>query len=177
MGGRAVVETTKGMLRTLLLSGYEEFAAWLTRRLGSAELAREALQETYLRLERGNEIGPVHSPKAYLLRTAINIAINKRVADKRRLGISETEKLLAIPDEAPDPARTVEARSEIEALTRALAELPVRRRQIFLASWVEEVSHPEIAKRFGISVRTVQIELKDALEHCAHRLRRKQNIR
>jgi RNA polymerase sigma-70 factor (ECF subfamily) len=164
------------MLRSLLLSSYEDFAHWLTRRLGSHELAREALQETYLRLERGNEIGPVHSPKAYLLRTAINIATNKRVADKRRLGISESERLLAIPDEAPDPARTVEARSELDALTKALNELPERRRQIFLASWIDEVSHREIADRFGISIRTVQIELKDALEHCAQRLRRK-NLR
>lgn len=172
-----MIESSRGVLRDLLLSGYEEFAAWLTRRLGSAELAREALQETYLRLEGGNEIGPVRSPKAYLLRTAINIAINKRVSDRRRLGISETDMLLAIPDEAPDPARSAEARSEIEALTKALNELPERRRQIFLASWIEEVPHPEIARRFGISVRTVQIELKDALEHCAHRLRRKQNIR
>lgn len=172
-----MVEPTKGVLRNLLLSSYEDLANWLTRRLGSQELAREALQETYLRLERGNEIGPVHSPRAYLLRTAINIAINKRVSDKRRLGISETEKLLTVPDEAPDPARAVEARSEIVALIKALNELPDRRRQIFLASWIDEVPHREIAERFGISIRTVQIELKDALEHCAHRLHRKQNIR
>ncbi len=55
----------------MLLAGYEDFALWLTRRLGSSELARDALQETFLRLERGSEIGPVNSPKAYLLRIAL----------------------------------------------------------------------------------------------------------
>jgi len=95
-----VVEPTKGVLRNLLLSSYEDLANWLTRRLGSQELAREALQETYLRLERGNEIGPVHSPKAYLLRTAINIAIITPLLDPENHPIppnyTQTDFLLSL---------------------------------------------------------------------------------
>ncbi len=170
--GYAVAESNRAALRNLLLAGYEDFAQWLTRRLGSSELAREALQDTFLRLESGTEIGPVRSPKAYLLRMALNIAANRRVSESRRLSVSETDMLLEIADEAPGPARAAEARSEIEVLKRALNELPARRREIFIASWMDEISHQEIARRFGITVRTVQIELKDALEHCLLRLKR-----
>jgi RNA polymerase sigma-70 factor (ECF subfamily) len=164
--------TSRATLLQLLLVRYDDLKRRLTRRLGSAELAGEALQDTFIRLECTPQIGPVQNPQAYLARMAFNIAANYRVAENRRLTVSESEALLDIPDEAPDPARTIEARSEIEALKRALAELAPRRRDIFMAAWVEEVPHSEIAARYDVSVRTIQIELKHALEHCSHRLDR-----
>ena len=162
--------TSRLTLRRLLLDRFDDFKSRLTRRLGCSERADEALQETYLRLEQGREIGPVQSPSAYLFRMAVNTATNQLVAQNRRLTVSETEALLQVPDETPGPMRVIEARSEIEALERALAELPDRRREIFFASWVEGLSHRAIAERFGVSVRTVQVDLKRALEHCAVRL-------
>jgi RNA polymerase sigma-70 factor, ECF subfamily len=174
-----MAETSKATLHQLLLAGYDDLKRSLTRRLGSADLAGDALQETYLRLEYASAIGPVRSPRAYLYRTALNIAANRRVAESRRLTVSEVDALLEIADEAPSPALVAEARSEIEALKRAVAELPERRREIFLAAWREEIPHQQIAERHGITIRTVQIELKHAMEHCAQRLGRdpQKNIR
>ncbi|HEY4078723.1 MAG TPA: RNA polymerase sigma factor [Rhizomicrobium sp.] len=169
----AVPEASRTTLQKLLLSGYDIFIKRLTRLLGSRELAQEALQETYLRLERDIEIGPVRNPKGYLLRMAMNIASNRRKAEKWFLTGEETDLLLTFADEAPDPARAAEARSEIQALGRALEELPLRRRQIFMASWIDETPHQEIARLHGITIRTVQIELRDALEHCAQRLKKR----
>jgi RNA polymerase sigma-70 factor (ECF subfamily) len=170
--GWTMVKTSRATLRDLLLAGYDDLKRRLTRRLRSVDLAEEALQDTFLRLECTSDIGPVRSPQAYLFRMAFHLAINRRIADNRRLSAVGTEALLDVADETPDAARTVEARSEIEALKRALADLPARRREIFLASWVEEVPHDEIATRFGVSLRTIQIELRHALEHCAWRLQR-----
>ena len=149
-------ESNRIALRQLLLSRFDELRSRLSRRFGSSERADEALQETYLRLEQGSEIGPVRNPSAYLLRMAINTATTLLVAQS--------------PDDTPGPMRVVESRLEVEALKRALEDLPERRRAIFLASWVEELPHREIAERYGVSVRTVQVELKRALEHCAARL-------
>jgi RNA polymerase sigma-70 factor, ECF subfamily len=167
-----MVETSRATLRHLLLAGYDDLKRRLTRRLGSAELAGEALQDAFLRLECAPNIGVVRSPQAYLFRMAFNLAINRQTAENRRLSPVALDALLGFADDSPGPARTAEARSEIEALKRALAELPARRREIFLASWVEEISHSEIARRFGVSLRTIQIELKYAVEHCALRLDR-----
>lgn len=170
-------DTSNAELKELLVTRYKDFVRWLSHRLGSSDLAEDALQETFLRLEQGNGIGPVRNPKAYLLRIALNMATNRRVADNRRLMVAEVDKLLELPDDAPDPARVVEARSEIDALKRALEDLPVRRREIFVASWIENLSHQEIAKRYGISIRTVQIELKQALEYCDSCLNRQKRLR
>ncbi|MBZ4241361.1 sigma-70 region 4 domain-containing protein, partial [Mycobacterium tuberculosis] len=41
------------------------------------------------------------------------------------------------------------------------------RREIFMAICVEEIPLQQVAKRFGISVRTAQVEIKQALVHCA----------
>lgn len=166
-------EASRITLQKLLLSCYGIFAKRLTRLLGSAELAQDALHETYLRLQRDVELGPVRNPQAYLLRMAVNIASNRRKSEKRLLSVGETDTLLRFADEAPDPAQAAEARSEMQALVRALDELPERRREIFLASWIQETPHSEIARRFGITVRTVQIELRDALEHCAQRMKKR----
>jgi RNA polymerase sigma-70 factor (ECF subfamily) len=165
-------ETNRAALRNALIEGYDDLKRRLARRLGSLDLAGEALQDTFLRLEYGNEIDAVESPRAYLFRTALNLAANRRVAESRHPTNFEIEALLGIPDDAPDPARIIEARSEVAAMERALRDLPQRRRDILHATFLEEASAPDIAKRHDVSVRTVQIELREALVHCATMLDR-----
>jgi RNA polymerase sigma-70 factor (ECF subfamily) len=167
-----MAETDRATLRSLLQAGYEDLRQRLARRLGSTDRANDALQETFLRLECAPTIGPVSNPQAYLLRVALNVASNLRVAETRRLTAPETEALLALPDDKPGPGQIAEARSEIAALKRALGELPTRRRAIFLAAWRDGEAHQGIADRLGVSLRTIQIELKQAAEHCAVRLGR-----
>jgi RNA polymerase sigma-70 factor (ECF subfamily) len=86
--------------------------------------------------------------------------------------VSETEALFDIVDDAPGPARIVEARSDVAALRLALMELPPRRRHIVFAACMDEIPHQEIAQRLGVSVRTIQFELKQAMTYCAGRLDR-----
>lgn len=172
-----MAETSRVTLRRLLLVGYDELKSRLTRRLGSAELAGDALQDTFLRLECAAEIGAVNNPRAYLFRTALNVAADHRRSESRLLNVGEVDALLDVADETPGPARVAEARSDIEALKQALNELPVRCREIFLAVWVDGVPRQEVAERFGVSVRTIKIELRRAREHCAVRLDREMTKR
>jgi RNA polymerase sigma-70 factor (ECF subfamily) len=155
-------ETTWARLRHRLLDRYDEFVRRLTRRLGSSDLAREAIHETYLRFERVGDTEPVANLDGYIFQTAVNIAKNRSVIDRRYLSASETEMIIGIPDEAPDAARTVEARSDMAFLQRVLAELPPRRREIFTASWVDGVSYADLALRYGVHIRTIQREVLQA---------------
>jgi RNA polymerase sigma factor (sigma-70 family) len=167
-----MVESNRAALLNLLLAGYDDLKSRLTRRLGSAELAGEALQDTFLRLSDAPEMGPIKSPQAYLFRVAMSVAANRRRLENRRMTQSEIEAFVNFADDAPDPARIIEARSEIEALKRAMMELPARRRQILIAACIDETPYYNIARRFGVTVRTIQVELKQALTHCALRLDR-----
>jgi RNA polymerase sigma-70 factor (ECF subfamily) len=171
-GRPAVTNSNRTTLRAVLTADYHGLFRRLTRRLGSAELACEALHDTFLRLDRVSDESDVRSPKDFLFRIALNLATDKRRIDRRYLSAEEIDGFLTLPDSAPDPASIAEARSEIEALDRALAELPLRCREVFMCAIVERMADHEIASRLGVSVRTVEIDLRNTLKHCASRLGR-----
>lgn len=150
-------------LRHYFLASYDELRKWLTARLRSADVAADVLHDIYVRIERGGTLGPVRNPKAYIRRMARNIALNRKRHESRLLTSEETAIVFeqAI-DEAPHPARIIAARQEVEQLHAVLHAMPERRRLIFLSAWVEEVPHPEIARRLGMSLRRVQKESQKA---------------
>ena len=134
-------ESIKASLRALFLARYAQFRKHLHHRLGSEDLANDALQEAYLRVENSTVRSAVRYPSAYLFRIALNVAEDQRKSNARLLSVGEVEALYDMADEAADPARGAEARNELEALERALAELPRRRRAIVLAARVDEMPH------------------------------------
>jgi RNA polymerase sigma factor (sigma-70 family) len=164
---------TRARLRALFEAGYTAFRERLKRRLGSEDLADEALQDAWLRLARDGDVGVVQRPETYLFRVALNVAADRREAEARRLSQREINAVLHMADDALDPQQIHEARAEFAALERALEELSPRRRAIFILARVEEVAHDEIARRFDISPRMVEKELRRALDHCGERLNRK----
>ncbi|MHC2251902.1 RNA polymerase sigma-70 factor (ECF subfamily) [Bradyrhizobium embrapense] len=165
-----MIETNRARLRGEFVENYDDLVRDLARRLGSSDFAREALHETFLRLDRGTEGVSLRSPADYIFRIAINIAKDRQRAQSRRLRTSESDALLEIRDDGADLARIVEARSEIEALKRALAELPARPREILHSISVEGQPVQQVAARLSVSIRTVNGDLKLALSHCAKRL-------
>lgn len=160
-------------LRQLLLGGYGELKTRLTRRLGSAELAADVLQDTWLRLECATPSEPIRRPKSYLFRIAYNIALKRRGAERETVTLDDAEAALGLVDEAPGPASIVENRSELALLREALAELTRRQREILFAARLDNVPLSELARRHGLSQRWVERELRHAVLHCARRLDRK----
>lgn len=162
----------KTALRSLFLERYSHIRRHLQRRLGSEELANDALHETYLRVERMQVTEAISYPSAYLMRIAINVAEDQRKENARMLSTPDIDELYAMVDELADPARTYMARAELDELERALDELPRRRRAIVIAARIDQIPHSEIAAQFRVSARTVEKELRAGLEHCCARMGR-----
>jgi RNA polymerase sigma-70 factor, ECF subfamily len=162
-------------IRGLFLDRYDDLKAWLTRRLGSADLAGDTMHNTWLRLARMEAIGAVQSPRNYLLRMALNVAADQRRLDNRYVSAAEIETLLELPDDAPTPEDVVLARSDLNAFRAIMAELPARRRAIFLAARLGNIPRQEIADRLGVSRRLVAKELLLAHEHCVARYKELKN--
>ncbi len=162
-------EKTLGALRQLLLDRYDEIKAKLAQRIGSTDLAGDALQDTWLRLTLADMLGPVRSPEHYLSRTVFNMAQERRRSERRLLSAVEIQNLLFLIDESPSPAQTAEARSELQVLETILAELPARQRLILLMARMDGLPRQEIADRLGISLRLVSKELHLAHEYCVAR--------
>ncbi|WP_454632617.1 RNA polymerase sigma factor [Bradyrhizobium cenepequi] len=157
-------------LRQLLVLRYEDLKRRLTRRVGSSDVAAEALHETWIRLGQIDAIAPVHRPESYLYRIAFNVAVDRHRADVRWSAKASLEALLRSDDDQLDPEHIVLMQSEMAALERVLRELPERRRAIFIAALIDELPYREIANRFGISLRSVEREMGLAFDHCGRRI-------
>lgn len=149
---------------------YADLKRGLVRLLGSDDLAGDALQDTWLRLRRLEGQAPVLNPRAFLLRMAVNIALNNLRSESRAVPRTEVDDLLEIADPAAGPERSAEARSEVQALARIIEGMPARRRDILLLVRWEGLSQKEVAERLGVSVRVVEHEVKRAQDYCAARL-------
>lgn len=160
-------------LQEFLVLRYDDLKRRLASRLGNTELAGDALQDTWMRLEKGGHAAArVGNPGAYVFRMACNVAIDHLRSENRRLHSGEVDALLHVADPAPGPASIAQAQLELAALVRVMQELPERRRKILLAVRVDGLSQREVAARFGISLRLVELELQRAQEYCASRLDR-----
>lgn len=150
-------------LRKVIRERYDYLVSRLSNRLGSRDLAEDALHDAFVRLERAEVAGEVRQPTAYILRMASNLAANRRRKDQR-LTLADAREALNIVDESADPGRDAEIASQMALVRQAMQSLPERRRKLVTEAWLDEISVAELAVRHGIAVRTVQHELKLALE-------------
>ncbi|WP_072389373.1 sigma factor-like helix-turn-helix DNA-binding protein [Hyphomicrobium sp. CS1BSMeth3] len=91
-----------------------------------------------------------------LARMALELAADRQRAPARKLTSGEIEALLDVGDD-PRPIPSS------DLLAEALAGLPERRRAILIAVLLEDTPRHVIARRFGISTRTLDTELRHAL--------------
>lgn len=160
------------LLLRRFLDFYPEFRERLRRRLGSEDLADEALNEVYLKLRRAEGSYSIRNIRSYLFKLTLNTAIDQRRAGSRLASAGEIGEAMQIADPAPDPARVAEDRDRLCALQSAIATLTPRRRVILTAVRMEGRSCRDLAEELGISKRMVEIELRQALDHCAAALAR-----
>ena len=167
-----MTEHTLASLRRLFVDRYDVLKARLTQRLGSADLAGDAMQDTWLRLARIESVGVVQSPQSYLFRIVLNAAEDRNRSERRqRLSPTEIDSLLQLPDPSPTAEQVLMARADLAAFEAILQELPERRREIFLAARLGSIPRQEIADRLGMSRQLVAKELRLAMEHCLARLK------
>jgi RNA polymerase sigma-70 factor (ECF subfamily) len=160
-GSDAVVEPS----RQRLDRHYRRYADWLGRAIrhrfaSPAVEVEDVVQEAYLRLARYADEGRDHAPRALLLQIASNIARDAlRRADVRR-------RIVVAIDEEPVEGRIDADQAEQLQLKQIILALPPHLREVFLLSRFTTMSHAEIARHCGISVKTVEWRMGKALALC-----------
>lgn len=143
----------------------EALVRFLAGRLHSQQEAMEVAQEAYVRLLQLHQPEAVSYLRAFLFKTAANIAADRlraRFRETRAVHSGLTGSFL----ETPTPEREVAGRQEVEQLHRLIAELPPKCRQVFLLQRIYGVQFADIAVQLGISERMVRKHVVRALMYC-----------
>ncbi len=161
-------EEDRYLLEALQFEGV--LRACLRRYARNASDVEELLQETYARLlsagtDRNREI---RSVRAFALAIARNVALDwLRHQQVVPIELVTDLEALNVLDEAEQVEAIVSIDQEVDLLTRAVADLPERCRQVFTLRKVYGFSQKEVAARLNISENTVEQHLSKAVRRCA----------
>ena len=131
------------------------------------------MHDLYLKLAaQPNLLRDKRCIRSYLCRAAANLCTDRcrRERFEARLfsGSEQEAQFVAAESAAPDRALEIEARVAI--LRAAIAELPERRRVVFILHRLHHLSPDQIAVRLRISRNMVDRHLRRAFAHCLDRL-------
>ncbi len=149
---------------------------YLRRFLRRPEDAEDVAQEALVRVLEAGSKGEIHYQRAYLYRTARNLAFNLLARKSHQLedyleDHSDAESLSAsIPLEDE-----VASQRRFELFCRTAATLPDQCRRVLILRKVYGLSQQEVADQLGISISTVEKHLARGLQKCALRMYEQEN--
>ncbi len=156
-------------LQDYLLANYSHLHKRLTRHLACPDQASDCLHDAWLRLGEMQVTEDVKNLEAYVYRVACNLAIdNLRSSRPWQYVVGLENAMEYVADDALRPDQIAEVRSELQAVERALNALPRHHHDILLCLRLNDLTRQEVALRHGISLRSVDTMLRQALDHCAN---------
>ncbi|MBB5986622.1 RNA polymerase sigma factor [Sphingobium lignivorans] len=145
---------------------YRDQAPQLRRRLRgqlrSSEEAHDLVQDAFVRLLGAAARQALREPEAFLNRIVRNLLIDR----SRRLAARAAHVPLdedSEPGVRPSQADTIELAQMRDRYQAAVNALPERMREVFLLHRIEGLGYREIATRLGISHRTVEWHIAEAI--------------
>lgn len=168
------VESTAAVVSELFREHNRVLVGYLRSRLGSLQEAKEVAQEAYVRVLQLHEPGAPGLLRAYLFKTAANLAVDRlrhrRVRQRSEEQPQLFEELNPTGGELDDPAEQLLAREQADQLLRFLQELPTKCQQVMNLHRFEGISQRDVALRLGISERMVRRYVTYAMVYCRLRL-------
>jgi RNA polymerase sigma factor (sigma-70 family) len=168
------MESTAVAVSELFREHNRMLVGYLRSRLGSEQEAKEVAQEAYVRVLQLHEPGAPGLLRAYLFKTAANLAVDRlrhrRVRQRSEEQPQLFEELNPTGGELDDPAEQLLAREQADQLLRILQELPAKCQQVMNLHRFEGASQRDVSLRLGISERMVRRYVTYAMVYCRLRL-------
>jgi len=152
----------------LFRSYYQPLCDFATTYVRSRETAEELVQTIFLRLwEKREEFEPAAGVAAYLFAACRNRSLDHLkhegvVARAEGPGgwAGDPGSALGSPPIRPDEAAQITELTQ--AIRQAVQQLPERCRAVAILRWEHQLSHAEIARALGVSVKAVEAHLTRA---------------
>lgn len=139
---------------------------WLKKRLNNNEDAADLAQDTFVRIVKRQQHFHFDQPRALLTTIAKGLLINwyqRQSIEKAYLEALQAQ--LERYDEIT-PEQRLQAIEALCLINNLLNKMPERQRQTFIWSQIDGLPQHEIAKRQGVSTRTVIRDLVSAIAIC-----------
>lgn len=162
---------SQGDIKALFQRHNDELVRYLTGHLKSRDEAVEVAQEAYVRLLRLDDASTIGFLRAFLFRTATNIAIDRQ----RKYGRAKAY----VEEEAADttsqifgftPEREAAAKQSLARVVECIESLPAKCKHAFVEFKFKHRSYEAIAEEMGISTSMVRKYVIRALVHCTDTL-------
>ncbi len=140
-------------------------------RLGAGDATEDILQELWIRLPKGP--APIHAPKSYLYRMANRLLIDwsrsgKRARERDAAWTELTGPVIPGHAEQPPADRVVEARHLAKEAIAVINQQGERAAQSFTLHRIDGMTQRETAAQLGISVATVEGDLRRVYQALAN---------
>jgi RNA polymerase sigma-70 factor (ECF subfamily) len=161
---------TNTELATAFMAHRSQLAAFLRAHMGSGLTGidvEDVLQDLWLRCCRTDAVG-VSNPRSYLFRMGHNLVLNlAREAARARLRDAEWGYVNNRDKDAvemPSAERVLLAHEQLALVDETLVELGDRTANIFRRYRIDGVDQRRIAEEFGVSLSTVEKDLRKAYD-------------
>ncbi|MCG8909188.1 sigma-70 family RNA polymerase sigma factor [Pseudomonas sp. DP-17] len=138
---------------------------WLRGRLGNAADAADLAQDTFLRVLLRPERVELHTPRAFLRTVARGLVVDHW--RRQELERAYLDSIAHLPEaQVPSAEDRHNILQLLENIARLLDGLKPKVRRAFLLAQCEGMPHARIAEELGVSVRSVERYIAQALFHC-----------
>jgi RNA polymerase sigma-70 factor (ECF subfamily) len=162
-GALSTIMTESG-LRTIFLANQDRLLRFLAAQ-GAGDDAEDLLQELWLKVAAVPS-QPIDHPLSYLYRAANNLMLDRyrsrRQAQRRDSDWTEAATSATGQSDDPSAERAIIARQHLHQVERELEALGARTAAIFRRHRVDGVAQKTIAQEHGVSVSTVESDLRRA---------------
>ena len=157
----SISEDQRWILSTMHKHG-QELITLLWRILGNEQDVCDAYQNTFLQLAHYEGGQKPKYIKAYIFRTANNVAISmlrRRAADKRKISTAAINE-----KNVTSPAKELDSKYLQESLRYYIAQLPEHLRNVITLRDLAELPYAQIGRILGISAATARVYRCKALQ-------------
>jgi RNA polymerase sigma-70 factor, ECF subfamily len=171
-----VSETRSEIFTKLFAETRDALHRYIRRFVGSSETAKEIVQEAFLRTYR--ERASVTTLRAFLFSTARNLAANdyrhRRTVERSATG-NQGDSRMSPESESLESELIRDERNRL--IQEAIDRLPRQCRAAFTLRVFHECSYQEVAKRLGISPKTVEKHIARGLRDTHSYIKRRYAMR
>jgi RNA polymerase sigma-70 factor (ECF subfamily) len=160
----------KKSFETLFRKYYAPLCHFSRKYVKDKDDCEEIVQGFFMKIwDKRGDLDITTSVKNYLLSSIRNRCLNYIKHEKIKLGYQA--EVMKNPNGQIDTTNFIMEVDLIERIDQSIASLPARRREIFVMSREQGLKYREIADQLGISIKTVETQMGQALKELRENLK------